>query len=128
MSATYLGILAGIVSAAAISLWVKLLREVRVPRNRLPFLVTFAGAALLGIYALGRGANWLGSIGAVIAILVGFFSLVLRAQSAQAAIRPSVSVGGEILDFTACDDAGQAFNLSSLHGSPFLLKFFRGHW
>ncbi len=128
MSASLLGAIAGTVSILSMALWVVLLKKVRIPRNRLPFLATFTGAGILGIYALTQDANWLGNAGAVIAFMLALGNLMLRAQSAQAALQPSVSVGGEILDFTAPDDEDKPFTLSSLHGGPYLLKFFRGHW
>jgi peroxiredoxin len=52
----------------------------------------------------------------------------LAAQARQASLKPAVSVGGPILEFVLPDDAGRAFDLSSLRGRAFLLKFFRGHW
>jgi peroxiredoxin len=39
-----------------------------------------------------------------------------------------VALGQPIPEFTAPDAEGQPFALSSLHGRPYLLKFFRGHW
>ncbi len=41
---------------------------------------------------------------------------------------PRVAVGDPYIDFTAPDADGNAFTLSSLDGTPILLKFFRGHW
>lgn len=128
MNASFLGALAGAVAILSMALWVVLLKKVRIPRNRLPFLATFTGAGVLGLYALSQDANWLGNAGAAIAFLLAIGNLALRAQSAQAAVQPSVSVGGKILDFTAPDDEDKPFTLSSLQGGPFLLKFFRGHW
>ena len=37
-------------------------------------------------------------------------------------------VGAPIIDFTALDDRAVPFELGSLRGKPYLLKFFRGHW
>jgi peroxiredoxin len=33
-----------------------------------------------------------------------------------------------VVSFSAPDADGREFDLSSLAGRPFLLKFFRGHW
>ena len=38
------------------------------------------------------------------------------------------AVGAPILDFEAPDAEGEPFDLATLRGRPFLLKFFRGHW
>jgi len=128
MSAGLLGVVAGVVAVGSMAVWVRRLRAVNIPRNRTGFLALYVAAMVLGIYALTQGAGWLGGTAAVIAILVGVINLVLRAQSRQAPAVPSVTVGGPILDFTAPDDSGEEFDLASLKGTPFLLKFFRGHW
>jgi len=39
-----------------------------------------------------------------------------------------VKVGDRVRDFTAIDGHGDRFELSSLAGQRFLLKFYRGHW
>jgi peroxiredoxin len=54
--------------------------------------------------------------------------LLVRTQSAQSRNVPRVAVGAPILDFTAPDEHGRPFRLSSLAGRPILLKLFRGHW
>ena len=52
----------------------------------------------------------------------------LRLQSRQQPNRPAVAVGEPMLLFSAPDENGVDFDLSSLNGKPYLLKFFRGHW
>jgi peroxiredoxin len=42
--------------------------------------------------------------------------------------RPTVAVDDLALDFSALDADGREFRLSDLHGSPVLLKFYRGYW
>ncbi|MBT4520682.1 MAG: redoxin domain-containing protein [Halieaceae bacterium] len=81
-----------------------------------------------GIYAISGGANWLGNTAAGLSIAIGIFYFILRAQSAQSSVPPIAGVGDKIPDFTALDDNGNEFQLASLQGKPFLLKFFRGHW
>ena len=39
-----------------------------------------------------------------------------------------VQIGGPIIDFTVAVANDESFELGSLRGKPFLLKFFRGHW
>jgi cytochrome oxidase Cu insertion factor (SCO1/SenC/PrrC family) len=67
-------------------------------------------------------------VAAGFAIVAGGAFVGLRLQSRQDAREPAVRIGAPILDFTAPDENGQPFALSSLRGRPFLLKFFRGHW
>jgi peroxiredoxin len=61
-------------------------------------------------------------------LLGGLAFLALYAGSGQRPLTPAVTVGEPVLEFHALDDAGQPFDLSTLRGRPFLLKFFRGHW
>ena len=122
------GLLAGALAIGGMVAWFRRVKAVNIPRDRRGFMALFLGAMAMGIYALAEGSGWLGGIGAIIAILVGALMAILRAQSKQAAVVPAVAVGQSILNFTAPDDCGEIFNLASLKGSPFLLKFFRGHW
>jgi len=82
----------------------------------------------LALAALGGGPGWPGGIAAGLALVAGGVFLTLQTLSRQPALVPAVQVGGPILDFSAPDDAGERFDLASLRGRPFLLKFFRGHW
>jgi hypothetical protein len=128
MLGSTLGILAGLLSAALALDWFRRLRQVRIPRDRRPFLVANAVAGGLGVVALVIGAGTVGSVLAVLAVAGGLAFLGLAAQSAQRPLRPAVAVGEPIIDFTLPDHEGRPFDLASLRGRPFLLKFFRGHW
>ena len=81
-----------------------------------------------GLGALTEGAGAAGGTAATLAILGGGLFLGLRLQSGQDARVPAVKVGEPILEFSALDDRGEPFHLSSMRGEPYLLKFFRGHW
>ena len=67
------------------------------------------------------------TLGVVAIIPAGLF-LLGSSTSGLAFQRPSVAVGDIAPDFTAQDSAGRPVRLSSLRGSPVLLKFYRGVW
>ncbi len=71
----------------------------------------------------GRTASpraWRCSWGAFLCFLVGI--------SAQKLAADGIGVGATLPDFSAPDENGETFELSSVAGKPLLLKFFRGHW
>ncbi|MGH0036583.1 MAG: hypothetical protein ACQGVK_16270 [Myxococcota bacterium] len=126
------GVLLGWAAAAVVAVagagWIRRLREVRVPSNRSGFLAAFAVGGALGVASLAAGGGWLGGAPAGFALVVAAIFLGLATISAQAPNEPSVAVGQPVLDFEAPDDEGRTFQLASLAGKPYLLKFFRGHW
>jgi hypothetical protein len=128
MNATALGLLSFGVAAANGLAFFGRMRRVALPQNRIAHELGWAAALALGIAALAIGAGWLGGVFAVIGASLGGMMLLLRLGSAQAKNPAAVRVGGPILDFTAPDENGAPFTLSSLAGKPILLKFFRGHW
>jgi len=128
MIGTTLGFLAGGLELLTSAGWFYLMQRVRIPRDRRGFYAAHATAIALGIAALGVGAAPLAGGLAVVAILGAVTALGLAAQAKQANLKPAVAVGGPILEFVLPDEAGRAFDLRSLRGRPFLLKFFRGHW
>jgi hypothetical protein len=128
MRGDLLGLLAlGVVLATGV-VWFRLIQAVRIPSNRLPFFAAMGVGVVLGIAAFGQGTGVLGGLAAGLAILAGGVFLGLRLQSTQDVREPAVRVGGPILDFSAPDERGEPFDLASLRGRPYLLKFFRGHW
>lgn len=109
------------------ALWLRALRRLAVG-TWLPVLDGLGLAVLgLGVAGLfGDGATrWLAI--AALPLPLAFFALKLFAAE-QPANRIAVAVGEPIIDFTAIDADGQPFDLASLRGTPFLLKFYRGHW
>jgi len=128
VSGNLLAWLALAVALAALTEFARRVRAVAMPQRRTPFDLAFAAALGLGLAAFARGTDLVGSVAAGVACLSGGVFLAMRLQSAQAPNRPAVAVGHPILGFTAPDEHGQPFALDSLHGRPFLLKFFRGHW
>jgi len=128
MSGSILGWSGAALLVAAGTLWLRRMRQVRIPERATPYLVACSAAALLGAAALLRGPGIAGGIAAGAALLGGVSFLALYAASGQAKKVAAVAVGGRILDFIGSDDEGRPFALASLRGRPFLLKFFRGHW
>ena len=128
MTGSALGLLAGAIIAVAGFRWLQLMQQVRLPAHATRYVAACATAAALGVGALVLGTGIAGGIAAGLAIAGGVAFLALVAASGQARVTPAVSVGGHVLDFVATDDTGRSFALASLRGTPFLLKFFRGHW
>jgi hypothetical protein len=128
MTPTLTGFLALAMVIATMVAWARKIKQVAIPANRVVFHSLMAAAIAAGAYTWSVGAHWLGNTAATLAIVVAFLWFVLRAQSAQSRAAPAVAVGDRIIDFSAPDDEGNSFDLASLRGTPFLLKFFRGHW
>lgn len=128
MSGAILGFLALLLVAQAGVVWMRLIREVRVAERRpLVLLVILAGMGL-GLLAFGRGPGIAGGVAAGLAVGAGVLFLLLQVLGQQSRRAPAVAVGRPILDFSAPDADGRPFQLASLRGRPYLLKFFRGHW
>jgi len=104
------------------------IQRVAVPARRIGFDLLFAAALALGLAAFARGVGLAAGTAAGVACAIGGVMLLVRTQSAQSRNVPRVAVGEPILDFTAPDEHGRPFRLSSLAGRPILLKLFRGHW
>ncbi len=120
--------LAGLaIVATTMFLWFRLSQNVAVPRNRVAYFVGFLGGGLLGLAAVFQG-GFLSMISGGLAAAAGFTFSALRLQSAQNPNQPAVAVGDPMLLASAPDENGADFELSTLRGKPYLLKFFRGHW
>jgi hypothetical protein len=104
------------------------IKQVKVEERRGFANVILGVSALVGVFAFTRSPGILGGVLAGLPVVVALtFAVlyVLRGQSTQA---PALAVGQPLIDFTAPNEQGEAFTLSSLAGKPVLLKFFRGHW
>ena len=122
-----LGLLGLGIVATTMFLWFRLIQDVAVPRNRIPYHVGFVGGGLIGLTAVFQG-GLLSMIAGGVAAIGGLMFGALRLQSAQKPNEPAVGVGDLMLAVSAPDENGVDFDLSSLRGKPYLLKFFRGHW
>jgi peroxiredoxin len=128
MNPTLLGYGAAAIVAVTGAIWLWLMQTVRIPKDRRAFIVSSVVSAALGAAALASGPPLAAGIAAAIATASSVLFLILCAMSAQAATTPAVSLGKPIIPFIALDDDDRAFDIDSLRGRPFLLKFFRGHW
>ena len=128
MSGSFLGFLALFVIAGTGALWFQRMKAVRTGEVRSLVIGLMALAALLSVLAFRAGPGLAGGIAAGFTLTLSGMFLALQPLSPQARNEPVVRVGGPILDFTATSDAGETFDLATLRGKPFLLKFFRGHW
>lgn len=122
------GIVAGLLAIGGMVQWGRRIASVRVPEDRTAFVVVMSIAFVLGVAGLVVGATGIARIGAWTGAIAGALFVGLLAASKQDEKTPAVTIGGRVLDFTALDQDGNAFTLSSMKGRPFLLKFFRGHW
>ncbi len=123
-----LGFLALMLVVGAVALWFRRAMGVRLPENRSGFVAAWLGGALLGVVALLQGVGWLGGVAAGLAIFAGAFLCLTVSISAQKLAAGAIGVGATLPDFSAPDENGESFELSSVVGKPLLLKFFRGHW
>ena len=87
-----------------------------------------AGAVAVGATVFVVGAGVLSDLIAGLTVLAGCVWLGLGLLAAQSRQEPAVAIGKVLLDFTAPDENGESFSMSSLRGHPVLLRFFRGHW
>lgn len=128
MNGSTLAILSVTVLLATGIRWLMLMQRVQIPSDMRAFVAANVAAVALGIASLVAGVGLVGGFAAALSIAGGLAFLALYAASGQVAAKPAVSIGGPILNFTAVNDDGDQFDLASLRGRPFLLKFFRGHW
>lgn len=128
MSPTALALLSLAIAAINGAIFFARMQRVALQKSRIVHDLAWTAALAIGVAALARGPGWLFGSLAALAVAASSVMLLLRLGSAQAKSEPAVRVGGPILDFTAPDADGAPFALASLAGTPFLLKFFRGHW
>jgi hypothetical protein len=128
MSGGVLGIAAFGLVLGSFVLWSQRMRSVRIPRNRGGFVAAMTAGVLLSIAALRGDPGLLGGVLAGLALLGGALFLVLFAISRQKGDSGRFRIGEPLPEFSAPDDSGAVFRVSSGGGRPLLLKFFRGHW
>ncbi len=128
MRPAWLALLAFALVAATTVLWFARARQVRIPADRRGFVAAWLLGVALGVAALLRGAGWVAGPLAGVAVVVGSFLSFTVAISRQKVGPDAIRVGEKLREFTATDEEGRPFSLSSLAGRPVVLKFFRGHW
>ncbi len=125
---TKLAVLALATAVGTAIRWFHLANQVALPENRTAFVVVFLAAAALGLFALFKGAGWVGRAAALVAILIGLFLPFTVAISRQEIASHGIEVGATIPNFTALIDTEERFDSDNLRGHPVLIKFFRDHW
>ena len=128
MSGSWLGWIAFSLVLATGVLWFRRAFAVAIPENRGGFVAAFAISLALGVAALAQSPGTLAGIAAGFACVGGAFFLLTVAIGGQKGGSGAFALGEPVPDFSAPDDDGNDFQLSSLSGAPVLLKFFRGHW
>lgn len=117
--------------AIAMAMWVlwfkKALRQA-LPENLTGFVLATALGLGLAIAAFFQAPGLLGGVLAGLATFLSlfwFFALIAGKQKAE---QSKIAVGQAVPAFTALNEDGSSFDSQVLHGKPYLLKFFRGHW
>jgi len=128
MAGLVLGGAAFLTSVATWAAYWPTIAAMRVPLRPVGHQTAMFVSLALGIVAVVVGAGFLGGALAVLGMIGAGMFLFFTLKSGMPHKVPSVGVGQQILDFTAPDAEGGSFDLASLRGAPFLLKFFRGHW
>ncbi len=128
MAGTPLALLGLAIVVGSAALWFRRMYQVRIPRNRTPFIVVWLSGGALGLIALFQGTGWIGGTAAVLAIGFAAFVMFTVSISRQILAEGAIRVGARLPAVLAPDENGESFELSSLAGRPVLLKFFRGHW
>jgi hypothetical protein len=123
-----LGLVALLVGAATTAVWFRAAMALRLPRNRIPFVLGWLAGAGLGLVALLGEPGWVAGLSAALAIAGGCFLTFTVAVSRQEVGEGAIEVGDALPDFSAPDENGRVFEAASLAGQPALIKFFRGHW
>jgi hypothetical protein len=117
----------GLFSAAGLQ-WLRLIRDVRVQEGRAAVIGAVGLSLVLAVVALRGELHVAAAVAAGTTAAGSAIMLLLVAFAGQSRRVAAVHVGGPILPFTAPDAEGRLFDLASMDGRPYLLKFFRGHW
>ena len=124
-----------VLSAAGLSVvivtwavWLKKALNQAVPNN----LAGLVAGMLLGLglasFAFAFQTSLLSSVIAAIARVLGAFWCASAVFGGQRTGVPKIIVGQPLPAFSARNEDGSTFHSSEMDGSPYLLKFFRGHW
>ena len=110
------------------AVWFKKAQSQAVPSSVMGFvLAMICGLALAGS-AFAFQTSLLSIVIGTIALVLGVFWLASAAFGGQKTDAPKMIVGQPLPAFSALNEDGSTFHTSEMDGSPYLLKFFRGHW
>jgi len=126
------GLIPGITSLVIVILtwrmWLKSAFRQAVPDNIVGYILAMSTGLVMAITAFLLGAGIVGGIAAAVATFFSLFWLLATAAGKQKTAEPRIVVGQALPVFTALTEEGAAFRSDVLDGTPYLLKFFRGHW
>lgn len=128
MIGTMLGIVALIMTAVAIALWIRAIRTVAVGSSRIWYIVVFVITTCMSIATFSLGSHWVGDVSAGLSIFVAAFFFLTAAIGPQKTHADAIEVGSMLPQFSGNDEHGEGFDSGQLAGQPVLIKFFRGHW
>lgn len=128
MSGTLLGIVALLLTTAAIALWIRAIKTVAVGSSRIWYIGVFVVTTCISIASFSLGSHWVGDISAGLSIFVAMFFFLTAAIGPQKVGAGALTVGSMLPPFSGNDEHGNHFDSSQLMGQPVLIKFFRGHW
>ena len=113
---------------AAWTLWFKKAFRQALPRNLLGFAVSmFLGLGLVASSFFFE-VTFLSGLIALPALALGLFWFASAALGGQKTNVPKIAVGQPLPEFSALNEDASMFRSGEMEGSPYLLKFFRGHW
>lgn len=124
-----------VLSAAGLSVvivtwavWLKKALNQAVPNNLAGLIAGMVLGLGLACSAFAFQTSLLSSVIAAIAFVLGGFWCASAVFGGQRTGVPKIIVGQPLPAFSACNEDGSTFHSSEMDGSPYLLKFFRGHW
>ena len=128
MTGLVFGIFSLVIIAITWFIWLKKALSQQVPDSIVAYALCMTAGLAMAMGSFYLGAGIVGGVAATLASFASLFWLMATAAGKQKVAEVKVVVGQPLPAFCALTDAGSAFDSQTLGGSPFLLKFFRGHW
>jgi hypothetical protein len=127
-----IGVILGIISLAIVVLtwrmWLSRAFRQAVPENIFGFALAMALGLGMAVASFFFDAGIVGGVAAGVAIFFSLFWLLATAAGKHKTGPVAIVVGQPLPVFSALTEEGAAFSSQTLDGTPYLLKFFRGHW
>ena len=110
------------------TLWFKKAFRQALPRNLLGFAVSMSLGLGFVASSFFFEVTLLSGLIALPGLALGLFWFASAALGGQKANVPKIAVGQPLPEISALNEDGSMFRNGEMEGSPYLLKFFRGHW
>jgi hypothetical protein len=123
-----LGITSLVVVISTWRFWLKRAFRQSLPDNIVGFILAMVIGLGMAIAAFLQGVGIVGGVAAGFAAIASIFFLLATAAGKQKTGAPKIIVGQPLPVFNALTEDGATFSSEELDGTPYLLKFFRGHW